>query len=84
MSYKDYLKEEADKVREEKRAQTLKKKYLQDVVKKQTKKHILDTLEEESKQWLSNTDSIEKLTNTMIPNVYYKQSDYYIKLQEVN
>lgn len=61
----------------------MKKRYLEQVVKKQTKKHILDTLEEESKQWISSTDSIDKLTNTIIPNVYYKQSDYYIKLQEV-
>ena len=52
-------------------------------MKKQTRKHILDTLEQESKQWVSNAESIERLTDTIIPNVYYKQSDYYIKLQEV-
>ena len=83
MSYNDHLQEQKDKAREEKRAQHLKKKYLAAVVEKQTKKHILDTLEEESKQWISNTESIDQLTNTMIPNVFYKQSDYYIKLQEV-
>lgn len=77
------MKLEAEKVREAKRAQVLKKKYLQDVVEKQTKKHILDTLEEESKQWISNAESIDRLTSTLIPNVLYKQSDYYIKLQEV-
>lgn len=61
----------------------MKKRYLESVVKKQTKKHILDTLEEESKQWISNTESIDNLTSTIIPNVHIKQSDYYIKLQEV-
>jgi len=84
MSYKDHLNEEADKVREQKRQQNMKKKYLEELVKSQTKKHILDTLEEESKQWISNTESIDQLTNTIIPNVHYKQSDYYIKMLEVD
>lgn len=83
-AYFDHHAIAVERTKEDKRAQRLKERYLQQVVKKQTRKHILDTLEQESKQWISNTDSIENLTGTIIPNVFHKQSDYFIKLQEVS
>lgn len=61
----------------------LKKIHLEDLSRTQSKKHVLDVLERESKEWMSGKDNTEILNTLVIPNVYYKQSDYYMKLQEV-
>ena len=57
---------------------------MEGLAKKQNRKHILDVLEAESKEWISNKESNAVLEHTVIPNVYHTQSDYYLKLQEVS
>ena len=60
----------------------LKKNYLQELARKKNRKRVIEILNEESKTWLSNSEDREKTSEILIPDVYYKQSDYFIKLQE--
>ncbi len=82
--YQDHVTQGRERIKEERRELLLKKRYLETLAKKQNRKHILDVLEAESKEWISNKDSNTVLDHTVIPNVYYTQSDYYLKLQEVS
>lgn len=60
----------------------LKKKYLQELARKKNRKRVIQILNEESKTWLSNSDNREATSERLIPDIYYKQSDYFLKLQE--
>lgn len=79
-SFKDF--KQMDKVfgNMAKRVSIMKKNYLQELARKQIRRNIVKSLEEESKTWLSNMEgSFEKV---VIPNVSFQENDYFFKLQE--
>lgn len=82
-SYKDRNAMYKNKVREDKRNQTLKKYFTTELIRKQNRARLLDTLERESEFWLSNEEFWTKHKMVVIPNPDDVQSDYFVKLQEV-
>ena len=61
----------------------LKKHFTTELIRKQNRARLLDTLERESQFWLSNEDFWAKNQMVTIPNPDDVQSDYFVKLQEV-
>ena len=77
-SIENYMKKENKKI------ENLKKVIVENETRSKVRKDLLKTLNEESKYWLSNQDFNVSKNLTLIPNNFENQSDYFIKLQEVN
>lgn len=74
-SFEDYKMIDKNHGKMAKNISMMKKIYLQEMGRKQMRKNIINSLNEESKTWLSNIEGdFEKV---VIPNVTLSENDYF-------